>query len=107
MKFVKWFVCAGVVLTAAASAATSFSVTFLQSAVIAGNELKAGDYRVEVDGDQAVIKAGKHTVQAAVKIQTDDSKHPSTMVRYNHGDGKYHVSEILIGGSKTRLVFNN
>lgn len=106
MKLATWFVCLGVA-AGMASAATSFSVRFLQSAIVGGNELKAGEYRVEVDGDKAVITAGKHTVQAAVQVETDDSKHPSTIVRYRNGDGKYRVSEIQVGGSKTRLVFNN
>ncbi len=106
MKLATWFVCLGAVASMA-SAATSFSVKFLQSAIVGGNELKAGEYRVEVDGDKAVIKAGKHTVEAAVQVETDDSKHPATIVRYRNGDGKYRVSEIQVGGSKTRLVFNN
>jgi hypothetical protein len=107
MKLAKWLVCLGVAAMAVVGAATSFSVTFLQSAIVGGTELKAGDYRVELDGDKAVIRSGKHMVEAPVKVQTDDVKHRETIVRYNNGDGKYHVSQILIGGSKTTLVFNN
>lgn len=105
MKFFMQFVCLGILAAAMASASTAFSVTFLQSTIVGGTELKAGDYRVEVDGDKAVIHMGKHLIEAPVKVQTDDKKHSATIVHYNNGDGKYHVSEILVGGSKTKLVF--
>lgn len=90
-----------------ASAATTYRVTFFQPSVVAGTELKAGDYRVEVNDSKAVITQGKTKVEADVKVETADSKFGSTSVRYTSGEGKYKVSEIRIGGTNTKLVFNN
>ena len=50
---------------------------------------------------------GKKTVaESQVKIETSDTKYGSTSVRYSNGDGKYKVQEIRLGGTNTRLVFN-
>lgn len=91
---------------AAASAASSYKVTLFQPSIIEGKELKPGEYRIEVNENRAVIRRGKESVEASVKVETADSKFSSTSVRYSNGDGKYRVQEIRLGGTKTKLVFN-
>ena len=55
-----------------------------------------------------MIKAGKTTVETAgVKVENADRRYSSTVVRYTNGDGRYHIQEIHIGGTKTKLVFAN
>jgi hypothetical protein len=88
-----------------ASAASSYRVTFLKPAMIANTELQPGDYKLEVDGEKAIIKSGKTSVEVAVRVETGNEKFSDTTVRYSNGDGKYHVQEIRLGGSKTKLVF--
>jgi len=97
----------GTLALAVASAASSYRVTFFQPSVIGGSELKPGDYKIEVNGDKAVIKAGKNTVEAAVKVETANEKFASTAVRYANGDGKNRIEEIRVGGTTTKLIFNN
>ena len=107
MTLSKLMLCCGLVY-GVASAASSYRVTLLQPSMLGDTELKPGDYRIDVDGDKAVIKAGKNTVETApVKVETGDQKFGSTVVRYTKGDGRYHIQEIHIGGTKTKLVFNN
>ena len=92
------------VALAAASAATKYNVTFFQPSVINGTELKPGDYKIEVEGNKALIKQGKKTIEAPVKVEEASDKHNSNSVRYMEG-GK--VQEIRIGGSHTKLVFDS
>ncbi len=55
---------------AVASAASSYNVTFYQPVTINGAELKPGDYKLELKGDNmAVIKQGKTATEAPVKVQ--------------------------------------
>jgi hypothetical protein len=107
MSLLKCVVCLGTLAIGIASAASAYQVTFVERTSIAGRELKPGDYKVEVAGDKATIKAGKNTVEAAVKTVTGDELYHQTAVRYTNGDGKYHLSEIRLGGTKTKLVFDN
>jgi hypothetical protein len=88
-----------------ASAAT-YNVTLFQPSVVAGKDLKAGDYKVTVDGDKAVISMGKQKVEASAKMETADSKFSSTSVRYTTEDGKMKIQEIRLGGTNQKVVFN-
>lgn len=92
---------------AVASAGSSYKVTFFQPSLVNGTELKPGDYKVTLQDNKAVITSGKTSVEAPVKTETADTKYSSTSVRYRNGDGKYRVQEIRIGGTGTKLVFEN
>ncbi len=93
---------------AVASAAQSHRVTLFQPSLVNGTELKPGEYKVTLkDNNKAVITSGKTTIEADVKTETADSKFSSTTVRYRNGDGKYHVQEIRLGGTSTKVVFDN
>jgi hypothetical protein len=89
---------------AAAMAASSYRVTLFQASTLGGQELKAGDYKIEVKDNKAVVKDGKKVVEADVKVETADQKFSATTVRYTEG-GK--IQEIRLGGTNTRLVFAN
>ena len=89
----------------AAAAAESYKVTLFQESIVNGTTLKPGDYKVIVADNMATITAGKNKVEAPVKVETADSKFPTTSVRYQNGDGKYRVKEIRLGGTATKLVF--
>lgn len=94
-------------LAAAAFADATYRVTFYQPSTINGTELKPGDYRVNVADNKAVIQQGKMKVEADVKVETADTKFAQTSVRYTGNEGKTRVSEIRIGGTTTKIVFNN
>jgi hypothetical protein len=92
---------------AAASAASSYRVTLFETSQVAGTELKPGEYKITLKDNKAVISKGKTAVEADVKTETADGKFSSTSVRYRNGDGKYRIQEIRLGGTNTRLVFEN
>jgi hypothetical protein len=87
--------------------AATYYVTLLKPSVIAGQELKPGDYKVEVNNDKAVISHGKHSVETKVKTETADKRYGETTVRYELDGEKYKVQEIGIGGTKTKLVIGD
>jgi hypothetical protein len=53
-----------------------------------------------------VIEKGKEKVEAAVKVENVDSKFSTTSVRYTNAEGKMKVTEIRLGGTTTKVVFN-
>ena len=97
----------GTLALAAASAASSYRITLFQPSIVGGKELKPGEYKVTLKDNKALIAKGKDSVEADVKTETADAKFSSTTVRYSNGDGKYKVQEIRLGGTNTRLVFDN
>ena len=90
-----------------AAAADTYKVTLFQESVVAGSTLKPGEYKLTVDGGKVVISKGKEKVEATAKIETAESRFSSTSVRYENGDGKYRVKEIRLGGTTSKLVFDN
>ncbi len=101
MKF-----CVLVLAFALAASAASYNVTFFQPSTVAGTVLKPGDYKLLMENDKVVIQRGKAKVEATVKVETADSKYSSTSVRYAEDNGQMKVTEIRLGGTTTRLVFN-
>lgn len=92
---------------AAASAASSYKITLFQPTIVSGTELKPGEYKLTLKDQKAVISSGKTSVEANVKSESADAKFSATTVRYLNGDGKYRVQEIRLGGTNTKLVFEN
>jgi hypothetical protein len=102
VKFIALFV----TLALAVASANTFTVTLFQPSMVAGQELKPGDYKVTVENEKAIISKGKEKVEAAVKVENADTKFNTTSVRYSNADGKMKVTEIRVGGSTTRVLFN-
>jgi len=91
-----------------ANAASEYTVHINNPATVSGTELKAGDYRIELAGDKAMIHSKKDTVEASVKVEEGDQKFSATTVRYSMSPaGKYRIDEIHLGGTRTKVVFNN
>ena len=84
----------------------SYKITLLQPSVVKGNVLKAGDYKLQLSNDTATITGQKTTIDVPVKVETNGTKYDSTAIRYVEQDGKAMISEIRIGGTKTRLLIN-
>ena len=85
---------------------SSFRVTLSQPSVVKGAELKAGEYRVNLGAEKVTFVSGKTAVDASAKIETGNEKYDSTSVRFTTESGKAIISEIRIGGTATRLIFN-
>ena len=107
MKLSKLMLSFGTLALAIASAASSYHFSIFQASFVGGKELKPGDYKIELNGDKAMIKVGKQTLEAAVKVENGTEKFSETSVRYATADGKMTVQEIRLGGTSTKLVFSN
>lgn len=83
----------------------SYNVKLLRVSTVKGMDLKEGDYRLNLGKETATIGNGKVSVEAAVKIETAESKFDTTAIRYTETAGKSVISEIRVGGTKTKIVF--
>jgi hypothetical protein len=90
----------------ASAASKTYTLNVWQPAVLAGTELKAGQYRLEVDGDKVRLKAGKQSIEAGVKVENTGTRHRATTLVLEESNGKLHIKEILLGGTDTKLVVN-
>jgi hypothetical protein len=90
--------------------AATYNVKITDPVVIDGKELKPGDYKIELKGDEknatAVIRGSKDSTEVKVRTETNTRKYDATTVRYNNGSGKNNLDEIHIGGTKTKLIFD-
>ncbi len=96
-------------LTVAANADQNYRITLNAASKIGNAELQPGEYKVAVDAPKVVLtelKTGK-SVELEAKIENMDEKFDRTEVHSNVVDGVNRINEIRIGGSKTKLAFNN
>jgi hypothetical protein len=92
-------------VAAGLSQAATYKVKILEKVTIAGKDLPAGEYKVEVNDTTAVIRNGKDSTEVKVKTESTERKYGNTAVRYTIGGGKNNLEEIHIGGTTTKLVF--
>ncbi len=101
MKFTKMTLGIAVFAVGIASAASSYSLKLYDSVTIGGTQLKAGDYKVEMQGDKAVFKSGKNAVEIPATFGTNDKKYSSTSFVSENSK----VLEIDLGGTTTKILF--
>ena len=89
---------------AVASAANNFNINLYQPTVVNGATLKPGEAKLEVRDTKAVLKQGKTSVEASVKVETAKEKYLYTTVGYKEG-GDHKIKDICLAGTTTRLVF--
>lgn len=90
---------------ALAWAGAGSTVNLPKPAVLAGTELKPGDYKLELNGTTAVLKHGKVSVEAPVTVENGPNKYSQTSACCLGDDGKYHLQEIRVGGTNTKITF--
>ncbi len=95
------------VAASAIAAAATYRVSLPVDVTVDGQQLKAGDYRVDLDQETVTLQRGKQKVSTKARTETADKKFDTTTVRYVQANGThYNVAEIRFGGTKTRLVFD-
>ena len=93
--------------TLVTAASKSYSFDLHEPALLGGMTLAPGEYRVDVADQKAVIRNGKFHGEAPVKVESAENKYNTTTVRFDNADGKMHIQEIHIGGTKTKIVFGD
>jgi hypothetical protein len=89
------------------ASAKSFDVILSAPATAGTTELKAGEYKLKVEGSQAVftdVQSSK-SFTVPVKVENTDPKNSQTMVETSKLNGMDNISAIHLGGSTTKLEF--
>jgi hypothetical protein len=90
---------------AIAWAASGYNITLSKPAIVGGTELKAGQYKLELNGDKVTLKGKKSSVEADVTIENGSNKFDQTSACCLGEDGKYRLQEIRVGGTNTKVTF--
>jgi hypothetical protein len=85
-----------------ASAASGYNVKLYDSVWIGATQLKAGEYRVEMQGDKALFKSGKSVIEVPATLGKSDQKYNFTSLV--SVDSKLH--EIDVGGTNAKILFS-
>jgi hypothetical protein len=90
------------------ASATTYDIRLLETTNVHGTQLKAGEYKLDVDNGKAVFRHGKTTAEAPAKLATGERKYKDTRFIYDNGsDGQLTLREIDLGGSNVRVVLED
>ena len=87
--------------------AKTYNVSISTTAMAGNVQIPAGEYRLKLDGDQAVFTGvnEKRTFTAPVKMETVSQKYDEHAVVSISQGGTQHIESIELGGSQTKLDF--
>ena len=92
---------------ASAAAPKPLHMTLGEQAWVGANELQPGDYKVEMQGDKAILTLGKKQIEVAAKVESNTKKYDTTLVVIDGaGSTRPALQEIDFGGTTTRIVFS-
>jgi hypothetical protein len=88
------------------ASAKSYDVVLTAPAMVGNTQLKPGQYKLKVEGSQAVLTdvQNSKSVSVPVKIESSDKKFEYTTVESGKRDGMDSIQAIDLGGSNTRLT---
>jgi hypothetical protein len=82
----------------------SYTLSLFFPVKLGTTELKAGDYKLEVENNRIVLRSGKVRSEAAVRVEESGTRYNTTSVRVTGESGDQHIQEIRLGGTHTKLV---
>jgi hypothetical protein len=97
------FVC--LLATAAALQAETYKLTLAQRSEVAGKELEAGDYKLDVEQGVARFHKGKNTLEVPVRSEQCAAMATHTLIGYDTTGPMYRVKSVEIKGTLIRLLF--
>ena len=87
-----------------ASAASSYTITLAVPTQVGDNQLKAGQYKLQVEGDKTVFIDGKkNRVEIPVTVEKNDKKYSDTTLDFT----KSTLREIHLGGTNTKIIIKS
>jgi|SRR5579872_217078 len=90
------------------ASAKSYDIVLSSPTKVANVQLKAGEYKVKMDGNNAIftdVESGK-SVTAPAKIETGDRKFSETAVSTEKKADMEQIQSIELGGSNTKIEFS-
>jgi hypothetical protein len=100
MKLAKLSLAFATLALGVASAASSYKVTIPSDIWAGDTQLKAGDYKVQVEGNQATFMLGKQTIQVPASVEKNTLKTPETTLESTGTK----LQAIDIGGTTMKIV---
>jgi hypothetical protein len=88
------------------ASAKSYDIVLDAPAKAGATELKPGEYKLKVEGSQAVFTDAQNakSFSVPIKIENSDKKFNYTAVESSNQDGMENIHAIDLGGSSTRLT---
>jgi hypothetical protein len=88
------------------ASAKSYDIVLVAPAMAGTNELKSGDYKVKIEGDQAVFTGAQNekSFSVPVKVENTDKKFNYTSIESANQNGMDTIQAIDLGGSNTRVI---
>jgi hypothetical protein len=86
------------------ASAKSYDIVLQAPAMAGTTELKPGEYKLKVEGSEAVFTAqNAKSFSVPVKVENSDQKFANTSVETSNQGGMDNIQAIDLGGSSTRL----
>jgi hypothetical protein len=89
------------------ASAKSYDLTIATPSVVHNVKLNPGDYRLKLDGSNAIFTdANGHHYTAAVSVKQEKKKFDETEVDTTKVAGQDRINEIRLSGTRMALEFN-
>jgi hypothetical protein len=90
------------------ASARSYSLTLAEPVVVGSTTLKAGDYKLDLEGSKVLFLDNRHktAAQASVKVENEHNKYYDTAIVSNRVGDERRITAIELAGTQTKLVFN-
>ncbi len=85
------------------AAPSTFNVVVSSDSLVGDTQISAGNYKVTVEGNQAVFTTGKQSVQVAASMEKSPMTFPGTMLEVAGNK----LQAIDLGGTDMKIVFNS
>ena len=104
MKWLLAFALAGLSI----ASAKTYHVTISDPSVVAGVQLKPGNYKLNLEGSKVLFIGNREKLAAEANAtkETSPKKFEYTSVDFKVTGGKYRIESISLGGTRTKLDFN-
>ncbi len=93
--------------TVAIASAKTYDVTLSNSAKAGSVQLAPGQYKLKVEGSNAIFTdtQSRKSVTVPVKVENGKSKYSATALDTSKQSGTEQITSIELGGSMTKLEF--
>jgi hypothetical protein len=100
----RMFLLISAVSLAFASPADTINVNLYHPTTVNGTTFKEGDAKIALQDNKVILKQGKVSAEAAVRVETNTAKYNLTSIVYKDGGA---IKEIYVGGTTKRIVFES
>lgn len=102
MTLTKLTLCLATLALGVASAASTYSITLTADTQAGNTKLKAGEYKVQVEGNQAIFKQGKTSTTIPVTVEKNATPYRFTSLESDASK----LQAIDLGGTNWKIVFS-